>query len=79
MESHFHLSRPCRSFSVWPTNCPKNDSTTLRARLRFLSHYEPPSVIVAPVARSLKCRPVYKMIVPTDQFESGFTKLSFHL
>ena len=51
----------------------------LRRHLWFLGDNEPPWAIVGLVARSLKGGPFYKMIAPTDQSESGFTKLSFHL
>jgi hypothetical protein len=44
-----------------------------------VGHNEPPWVIVGPVARSLKGGQVYKTVVSADQFETGFTKLSFHL
>lgn len=35
-------------------------------------------MIVRSVAQPLRCRPFDEMIVPTDQFESGFPKLSLH-
>jgi hypothetical protein len=34
-------------------------------------------MIVGPVARALKIRPVYEPIVPADHFETRFAKLTF--
>jgi hypothetical protein len=46
--------------------------------LGLSSHNEPPWAIVGTIARPLNGWPVYKVVTPTDQFESCFPNLSFH-